>query len=56
MLIGVIYFRMNVGPYIVIFPYIELFVAHYLFFLFFLISDSYDLTQRSSFQTFIYHY
>ena len=55
-LIGIIYSRMNVGAYIVIFPYIQLFVAHYMFFLFLLISDLCDLTQRCSFQTFIYHY
>ena len=55
MLIDIIYSRVNVGGYIVIFPYIELLVAHYLFFLLLLISNLCDLTQRCSFQTFIYH-
>ena len=55
-LIGIIFSRMNVVAYIVIFPYFELFVAHYWFFLFLLISDLCDLTQRFSFQNFIHHY
>ena len=54
--IGIIYSRINVGGYMIIFPYIELFVAHYLFFRFLLIYNLCDLTQRCSFPTFIYHY
>ena len=44
--IGIIYSRINVGGYMIIFPYMELFLAHYLFFLCLLIYNLCDLTQR----------
>ena len=55
-MIGSIYPRVNIGGYIIIFPYIERFVAHYLFYLSLRVSNLCDLTQGCSFQTLIYHY